>query len=386
MSENSASWSLSTKLNHPKKVKLIKGNEPILQPIYQTAKFSPSDEHALSDQFIYSRISNPTLKQLELTLADIQKKDECLVMASGIAAVSGTFLALLKAGEHLITFKELYKPARVFIRDFLPRYNIQSTFLSLANISDLEAAIIPEKTKLIYFESPTNPNLTMVDIQRLIAIARKHNLLVVMDGTFGGPHQHTEFDIDIMIHSLTKYANGHGDVIAGSVAGKSELMKKIRDFSGYLGATLDPHAANLITRGLKTYQLRYTRQSATALEVARYLEKHSKFKHVLYPGLESYPYKEIARAQMKDSGGIISFDLNPGTLDAQKFCHRLKMIQFTASLGSTETLICPSELFFGLDLKDEERKSMGISSFTLRLSIGLEDPQDIIQDLEQGLE
>lgn len=384
MTENKSDWGINTKLNHPREVKLLPGNKPILQPIYQTAKFSPSEDYPYSEQFIYSRISNPTLRQLELTLADLQKKEDCIVLASGIAAVSGTLLALLRAGEHMITFRELYKPARVFIRDFLPRYNIESTFLSLKNLSEIERQIRPGLTKLIYFESPSNPNLTVADITELSRIAKKFNLLLVMDGTFGGPHQHTEFNIDVVIHSLTKYANGHGDIIAGSVAGNKELVKKIKEFAGYFGATLDPHAANQITRGLKTYNLRYQRQSQSALEIARQLQNHPKVKNVIYPGLESHPEYKLSQSQMKDNGGIIAFELKEDTIDAQKFCHRLKMIQFTASLGSTETLICPTLLFFGLDLNENERNEMGINNHSLRLSVGLEDPKDILDDLENG--
>jgi cystathionine beta-lyase/cystathionine gamma-synthase len=385
MSDYKNEWGINTKLNHPKEVKLVPGNKPVLQPIYQTAKFSPSEDHPFTEQFIYSRISNPTLRQLELTLADIQKKEDCIVMASGIAAVSGTLLALLKAGDHMITFRELYKPARVFIKDFLPKYNIEATFLSMNKFSDIEGHIKTGVTKLIYFESPSNPNLSMADIKELIRIAKKFNLLLVMDGTFGGPHQHTEFDIDVMIHSLTKYANGHGDIIAGSVAGKTEIIKQIKDFAGYFGATLDPHAANLVTRGLKTYHLRYQRQCQSALEIATYLSKHPAVKNVTYPGLETHPDFSLAKSQMRDSGGIIAFELQHGKLDAKYFCHKLQMIQFTASLGSTETLICPTLLFFGMDLSESDRTDMGMNAFSLRLSVGLEDPKDIIEDLESVL-
>lgn len=377
-------WMTNTKLNHPEFVALIPGNRPLLQPIYQSAKFTPSEDHPLGDQFIYSRISNPTLRQLEKSLADLQKKEDCIVMSSGIAAITGTFLGLFRSGDHFITFKEIYKPARVFIRDFLPRYGIDATFLNLGNMSDLEAHIRPE-TKAIYFESPTNPNLGIADIEALTTLAKKHKLLLIMDATFAGPHQHTEFEIDIVIHSLTKYVNGHGDVIAGSVAGKASLLKVIKEAAGYFGATLDPHAANLILRGLKTYLLRFERQSTTALRIARFLEGHPRVKRVFYPGLESHPSYSLAVKQMKDMGGVIAFELSPDALTAEKFCHRVEIFQFTASLGSTESLICPSLLFFGLDLPAEDRSRLGLNERTVRLSIGLEDYDDLVRDLDQAL-
>jgi methionine-gamma-lyase len=386
MSENRRQWSTNTKLNHPVDVPLLEGNRPLLQPIYHSAKFSPSEDYPYWDQFIYTRVSNPTTKQLELTLAELQNKEDCIVMASGIAAITGPLLALLKAGDHMITFRELYKPSRVYIKDFLPRYQIENTMLSLSKLSDLEAAIIPGKTKLIHFESPSNPNLDIADIDEIIRVARKHGLLVSMDGTFAGLHQHTKYDIDIMIHSLTKFGNGHGDVIAGSVAGKKEIIKQIREMSIYLGATLDPQAAYLVERGLKTYLLRYEKQTKTALEVAKFLSSHPKIKTVRYPGLESHKSYELAKKQMSDMGAVVAFEIYPEHAEsADKFCHRLNLIQFTASLGSTESIICPTLLFFGMDLSIEEREQVGINSHTLRLSVGLEDAVDLIQDLTDAL-
>lgn len=379
-------WKTNTKLNHPVRVDLHPGNIPLVAPIYQSAKFSPTEDAPMGDQFIYSRASNPTTRQLELSLAEFQKKDECVVMASGIAGITGTFLALMKSGDHIITFTELYKPARMFIRDMLPKFGISHTLISLKNTSELEKAIIPGKTKMIHFESPTNPNLDIADIEQIIKIARKHNVIVSMDGTFGGLHQHTQFDIDIMIQSLTKFGNGHGDVLAGCVAGKKDLIKSIREMSIYLGATLDPHAAYLIERGLKTYMLRYERQTKNALEVARFLEKHPKVKKVMYPGLESHSQHQLAKKQMEHMGAVVSFEVDPSVCESsEKFCYSLDLIQFTASIGSTESIICPTLAFFGGDLTPEERLQLGISSHSMRLSVGLEDPEDLIQDLSNAL-
>lgn len=386
MSDERRQWDINTRLNHPVEVQIHEGNKPLLQPIYNSAKFTPSENYPYWDQFIYSRISNPTTRQLELTLAELQAKEDCIVVSSGIASITGTFLALLSAGDHIITFRELYKPARVYIREFLPKYNISNTVLSLSSLKDLEAAITPS-TKLIHFESPSNPNLDLADIDYIIQVARKKGVLVSMDGTFAGLHQHTQYDIDIMMHSLTKFANGHGDVIAGSIAGKKELIKKIREMSSYLGATLDPQASYLIERGLKTYMLRYERQTRNAGELAEFLSTHPKVRIVRYPGLISHKGHELAKKQMKDMGAVVAFEIDASVAaSADKFCHKLKLIQLAASLGSSESIICPTQTFFGQDLDAHDKKEIGINSHTLRLSVGLEDAKDLIADLTQALE
>lgn len=386
MSNDRRHWNINTRLNHPVEIKLHEGNKPLLQPIYHSAKFTPSENFPYWDQFIYTRVSNPTTRQLELTLAELQNREDCIVLGSGIAALTGTFLALLKAGDHIITFRELYKPARMYIREFLPLYHIEHTVLSLSHLEDLEGAIIAGKTKLIHFESPSNPNLEIADIDEILKIAKKHNILVSMDGTFAGLHQHTEYDIDVMIHSLTKFGNGHGDVIAGSVAGQASVLKKIREMSIYIGATIDPQTSYLIERGLKTYMLRYERQTKTAQKVAQFLVAHPKVRKVRYPGLADHQGFELAHKQMKDMGAVIAFEIDPDVaVSADKFCHKLKLVQLTASLGSTESIICPTGTFFGTDLSPADREEMGINTLSLRLSIGLEDAEDLINDLTDAL-
>lgn len=387
MGQERATWSINTKLNHPQAVKILEGNKPLIQPIYHSAKFTPSSDHPYWDQFIYGRVANPTTRELELTLAEIQGREECVVVSSGIAALTGTFLALLKQGDHILTFRELYKPARVYIKEVLPRYGISHSILSLARLDELENEILKHKTKLIHFESPSNPNLEIADIQKILTIAHKHNVLVSMDGTFAGLHQHTEFNVDIMIHSLTKFGNGHGDVIAGCMSGKKELMKTIREMSIYLGPTLDPQASYLIERGLKTYMLRYERQTKNAEKIAHFLSQHPKVKTVRYPGLTEHPGHQLAKKQMKDMGATVSFELNSTvSLTADKFCHTMNLIQLAASLGATESIICPTQTFFGLDLSEKDREEMGINPRSLRLSVGLEDVEDLIQDLKQALD
>lgn len=379
-------WKINTRLNHPARVTPAPSNLPLLAPIYQSVKFVVSQEMGYGEQYIYSRISNPTLRQLEMSLADIQNKEECIVLASGIAAITGTLLGLLSSGDHMITFRELYKPGRIFMRDTLPRFGIETSVLKLTELDELEKNIRPGKTKLIHFESPTNPNLDLADIERIISIARKHNILVSMDGTLAGLHQHTNLDIDIMIQSLTKYGNGHGDVLAGSIAGKKDIIQKIRSMTVILGASLDPQAANLIERGLKTYMLRFERHAKNAMKVAEFLNSHPKIKKVYFPGLPEHKGHELAKKQMTDMGAMVSFVLDESAKqNADQFAHKLKLIQFAVSLGATESIICPTHIFFGDDLSAKDKEEMGIGPFSLRLSVGLEDAEDLIEDLGNAL-
>lgn len=384
MSKDRDNWDINTRLNHPERIYLQEGNIPLLQPVYRSAKFTYS-ENSSGELFVYGRVSNPTTRQLEKTLAEIQKREDCIVVSSGISAITVAFLGILKAGDHIIIFRELYKPARMFVREILPRYGITHSIISLKDIDKLETLIKPE-TKLIHFESPTNPNLDIADIEFITRIAGKHHVMVSMDGTFGGLHQHTDYNLDIVIHSLTKYGNGHGDVIAGCISGKKDVIKRIRETSVFLGSHLDPDAAYLIQRGLKTYLLRYERQSKTAAEIAAWLKNHQAISAVRYPGMGDDKNVQLARKQMKDMGGVVSFEIKKEVAaSAEKFCHKLKLIQLAASIGSTESIICPTLSFFGTDLTNQEREEMGLTTHSLRLSVGLEDTSDLISDLEQAL-
>lgn len=384
--QNRSRWKQSTQLAHSPEVELPEGNLPIVPPIYQSAKFSLTSDVPIPDQYLYTRISNPSLHQLELSLSEILNKEESIVFGSGIAAITGTLLSLLKQGDHIIFFREVYRPSRIFIRETLPRFGIDHSMLKLCEADQLEKHIVQGKTKIIYFESPTNPHLQIADIKRITEIARKHGIITLFDGTFAGIHQHTQCDLDLIVHSLTKYANGHGDVVAGSVSGRKDLIKKIRQMSQTLGSVLDPHAAFLISRGLKTYLLRYERQCQTALTLAQFLKTHPQVKKVYYPGLSDHPQHRLALEQMSDMGGILAFEIDPACGTAMEFCYRMKLFQFTASVGSTESLICPSLQFFGDDLEASHREEMGLTAWSLRISVGLEDAGDLIQDLSSGFE
>ncbi|MEY4932670.1 MAG: hypothetical protein RLZZ403_990, partial [Pseudomonadota bacterium] len=277
---------------HPPEVELAPDNRPLVAPIYQSVKFEFDDVDEVTRNsrgeragFQYSRVSNPTLYQLELTLAALQGRDACLVTASGVAAVNLALLSLCKQGDHVVLFAEAYQPTRMMIRRVLGRYGVRHTMLSIEDLDGLERVLKETPTRLVMFETPTNPVLKIADLPRLTALARQHGALTVLDNTFSGFHNHGHYDIDVFVHSLTKYASGHGDVMGGAVIARQELIDAMRPDFITIGATLDPHACFMIQRGLKTYFLRYERQCSNALAVAQFLESHPAVERVRYPGL-----------------------------------------------------------------------------------------------------
>ncbi|MFL6575382.1 MAG: trans-sulfuration enzyme family protein, partial [Povalibacter sp.] len=263
-----------TRVNHPPSVKLPEDNRPLVAPIYQSVKFTFDDveesqrqSRGERDGYQYSRVSNPTLQQLQLTLAELQGRDACLLTASGVAAVTQTLMALCRQGDHVVLFAESYQPSRHAVRKLLARFGVKHTILSIEQPQMLEQTLAATPTRLVLFESPTNPVLKIADIELITAAARKHGSLTVLDNTFAGFHNHGQFDIDVFVHSLTKYAAGHGDVMGGAVIARQELIDSMKGDFIVQGATLDPHAAFLTQRGLKTYFLRYERQCSNAAAV-----------------------------------------------------------------------------------------------------------------------
>jgi len=388
----------STLVNHPPRVRLKDWNLPSSQPIFQAAKFSVDTlsqwiercneaRQSGEDLFLYSRISNPTIRELELLLATLQQKEDCLALASGMAAVSTTLLALMNPGDEIVLFKESYQPSRTVSRSLLGRFGVKVRLYSITDLASCEAGLAEPLAvgckRLIFFESPTNPVCRVADITRICALARKTGALTLLDNTFAGLHQHHQFEVDLILHSLTKYAAGHGDVTAGAILGSRKLMDRIRETAILLGATLDPHAAFLIQRGLKTYALRYTAHCKGALEVAKFLNSHPQVQKVFYPGLETDPGYVLAREQMKEPGAVLAVELKNQT--AEQFVSKLKLFAFTVSLGATESLATPVLPLYGSDLSETEQRACDLTERTVRLSIGLEDPQDLIQDLAQAL-
>jgi cystathionine beta-lyase/cystathionine gamma-synthase len=382
----------TTRVNHPPAVELAPDNHSVVAPIYQTVKFEFDTLEATErffrgerPGFFYTRASNPTTRQLELLLAELQGREECLVTSSGVGAISQTLLALTKQGDHVLCFIETYNPTRYLIRRLLGRFGVTHTMISIEDIPGAERALAAHPTRLVVFESPTNPVTKVADIKSLTRLARASGALTVMDNTFAGFHQHGEYDIDLFLHSLTKYASGAGDVMGGAVIGRSDLIRGMRNDFGALGGMLDPHAAFLILRGLKTYFVRYQTQSASAMKVAEMLAAHRAVARVHYPGLPSHPQHALAREQMKDFGTIVSFDLKGGAEAGARFSDALKLFALTASLGSTESLVVAPQMMGGRDLTADQYKLSGLTESTVRLSIGLEDVDDLLDDVRQAL-
>ena len=381
-----------TLVNHPPDVAPPPGNQPVIAPIYQSVKyeFETIDDtlrmlRGDAPGYFYMRASNPTTRQLELTLAQLQGRDDCLATASGVNAIAQTLLSLTKAGDHILCFIETYGPTRNIIRRLLGRFGVEHTFLSIEDLAGVENVLASRPTRLIVFESPTNPVTKVADIERLTELAHRHGALAVMDNTFAGFHQHGEYDVDVFVHSLTKYASGTGDVMGGAVIARAELIDGMRPDFSVLGALLDPHAAFLIQRGLKTYFVRYTAQTANAQKIAEFLAGHTAVARCHYPGLPSHPQAALARKQMREAGTVVTFDLKQGSEAARSFSEKLKLFALTASLGSTESLVMPPQLVGSRDFTAGQVRKSGVGPGTVRLSIGLEDIDDLIADIDQAL-
>lgn len=385
-----------TRVNHPPDAPLAPDNRPLVAPIHQSVKFT-LDSIAECERlfrgeregYYYTRTSNPTTRQLEKLLAELQGREDCICVGSGVASVAATLFALLKAGDHVLCFAESYGPSRHFLRRMLARYGVAHTLLSIEDDAGIERVLATQPTRLVLFESPTNPVLRVADIVRLTRAARAAGALTVMDNTFAGFHNHGQYDVDVFVHSLTKFANGHSDVLGGAIIASRELVKPMRHEVATLGPVLDPHAAFLVLRGMRTYYLRYEAQAAAAGRIATWLEAHPAVARVHYPGLASHARHGLAAAQQRDFGSVVTFDLRDGPgggmEPGRRFTEALTLFANTASLGSVESLVMPPQFLQPRDIPAELRPATGIGPGTVRLSIGIEDCDDLIEDLERGL-
>jgi cystathionine beta-lyase/cystathionine gamma-synthase len=382
-----------TRVIHPPAVAVPSDNRALVAPIYQSVKFSFDDAgetlrylRGEREGFFYSRTANPTLKQLQLLLAQLQGRDECLLTASGVATIAASLLSLCKQGDHILAFVESYGPTRYIVQHLMAKFGVAHTLLSIEDLGGIERVLRDVPTRLVVFESPTNPVTKIADIEHLTACARRAGALTVLDNTFAGFHNHGSYDIDIFLHSLTKYASGHGDVMGGAIIARGELIGGMRKDMVSMGPTLDPHAAFLIQRGMRTYFLRYERQCANALAVSLYLKEHARVKRVHYPGLESHPQHRLAQRQMTDFGAVVTIELDGGFEEGARFAEALQFFAISASVGSAESLVMPPQLLAGNEYTPEQRAASLITRGTVRLSIGLEDAADLVQDLEQALD
>jgi cystathionine beta-lyase/cystathionine gamma-synthase len=382
-----------TRVTHLPDVPVPPDNRPLVAPIYQSVKFSFDDVAETQklwmrqrEGFYYSRVSNPTLRQLELALAQLQERDACLLTGSGVAAIAMPLLALLKSGDHVVYFAELYGPTRALVRRLLGRYGVTSTPLTVDDLDALERTLAGTPTRLVIFESPTNPVLKVADVGRITSIARRHGALTLLDNTLGGLHNHGQFDVDLYAHSLTKYASGHGDVMGGAVIGSAELIETLRDDFSTLGPTLDPHAAFLVLRGLKTYFVRWDAQCANAQRIAEFLATRPEVSRVRYPGLSADPGHALASRQMDGFGTLVTFDLAAGLEAGTRFAESLALFSIAASLGSTESLVVAPAMQQPRGFTAEQAAWTDIGPGTVRLSVGIEDPEDLVTDLQQALD
>lgn len=332
----------------------------------------------------YGRYSNPTQSAAEAKLAELEGGEQALLFASGMGAITTTLLTLLSSGEHMVMIFDCYHRTREFARVLLPRWGIETTLVPVNQPEELERAIQPN-TRLIFTETPTNPYLRVIDIEEIVRIARQHGLLTILDSTFATPVnlRPLEYGIDLVIQSATKYLGGHNDLLAGAVIGSAQLLSDIQTTRGILGCISNPHDAYLLIRGLKTLELRLLRQNENGLCVARYLESHPKVSRVYYPGLPSHPDYPIAQKQLSGYGGVVSFEIDGDFEKTSRFIDALQLPYIGPTLGGVESIIEQPAAFFSLE--PSERKAAGIRDNLVRYALGIENPEDILADLEQAL-
>ena len=322
---------------------------------------------------------------MERTLATLEKTEAAIVMGSGMAAISTTVLGLLKTGDTLLTTADIYGGTHHFFRDFLPRVGIRVIMVPSHDPRDLEAALTPE-TRMIYIESPTNPLLNILPLKEVADLGKRHKCVTVIDNTFATPINQTpaDFGIDLILHSATKYLGGHSDIIAGAVAGPESLITTLRKTLRILGPTLDPFAAWLMLRGIKTLSVRVRQQNANAMHLAEYLERHPKVRRVYYPGLPSHPGHNLAKHQMSGFGGVLSFEVDGSGKEAEAFVEAVEMMAMAPSLGAVESLVTQPVTTSHRSYSPEDRKKAGISDSLIRIAVGIEHIDDLIADCEKG--
>jgi len=367
-----------------------KRNAPAVPPIYQTSTFQVVDSEeqvrvADTDVF-YTRYGNPTHTVVEKAIAQLEGADAALLFASGMNAITTSILALVKSGDHIVAQRDLYGGTTKFLSMWLPKLNVETTFVDTTDYDQYARALRPN-TKLLYLETPTNPTLRVVDLRRAVALARERELITMVDSTFATPinTRPVELGIDIVLHSGTKYLGGHADLTCGVAAGRRDLIGKIRESRTTLGGVMDPHAAFLLLRGMRTLAVRVQRQNESALRIAEFLARHSKVRSVNYPFLHSHPQHALAMEQMSGGGGMLSFEVEGSGDDAKKLSEALRLFTLATSLGGVESLVSIPVITSHAMISPEHRQKMGVTEQLIRLSVGIENTDDLIADLEQAL-
>ena len=363
-------------------------------PIYQSSTFSfKSAQHGANlfagkeQGYIYTRISNPTIKALEDKLAELENGFGAIALASGMAAVTTAYVALLKQGDHMISTSAVYGPSRGVMETIFADFGVESTFVDTSDIENIIDAIKPN-TKLLYLESPGNPTINLTDIKEACKLAKIHNIITVVDNTFSSPYLQKPLDLgaDVSLHSLTKFINGHADVVGGALIAKEEsLYKKLHKTMFMMGGNMDPHQAYLVSRGVKTLSLRIDRAQESAHAIAKWLEAHPQISWVSYPGLESFKQKDLAKKQMTGFGTMLSFGVKGGLNAGITLMNNVKLALLAVSLGGVETLIQHPASMTHAGLSKEARAEGGITDDLVRFSVGIENVEDIIYDLEEAL-
>ncbi|MFZ0817370.1 MAG: aminotransferase class I/II-fold pyridoxal phosphate-dependent enzyme [Candidatus Sulfotelmatobacter sp.] len=370
---------------------LEKKNGPLATPIFQTSTFEVADNdeelRATHTDHFYTRYGNPTNTVAEQTVAQLEGVEAALTFASGMGAITTTLMALLKSGDHIVAQRDIYGGTNKFLAQWLPKMGVETTFVDTIEYDQHARAIRPN-TKLLYLESPTNPTLRIVDFKKVAALAKQHELVSMIDATFGTPiNQHpAEYGIDLVMHSGTKYLAGHTDLICGVVAGRNELIKRIWETRTILGNCMDPHASWMLVRGLKTLAVRVARQNENAQRVAEFLSEHAKVRNVHYPFLKKHPQYAVAREQMAGGGGMVSFEVEGTGEDARRVSEAMRLFSLAPSLGGVESLVSIPVLTSHAMVPAEERAKTGVTEQMIRLSVGIENADDLIADLEHALE
>jgi cystathionine gamma-synthase len=379
----------------------VHGGEPrshafdaLTQPIAQTATYTfgtTADLVAYMEGRVereeYGRYGNPSVRGMEQKVAALEGVEDAVAFASGMAAITSTILALVKSDSHVVLFADCYRRTRQFVTGFLSRFGVTHTLVPPGDL-DLLARVMTDKTRLVISEMPTNPYQTCIDLDRLAEICKKHRAKSLIDSTFATPVnlRPAEHGIDLVIHSATKYLAGHNDVLAGVVAGSAGPVGLVRDLRHVFGAVLDPHAAYLVSRGIKTLGLRVERQNQNALALAELLERHPRVKQVWYPGLPSHPHHEVAKRMMKGFGGVVTFELAADMATTGRFVDSLEIPRIAPSLGGVESLVEQPALMSYFELTSSEREAVGMKDSLVRYAVGIEDTTDLLRDTQRALD
>ncbi len=367
--------------------------DSITTPIVQTSTYAFKNSKDVEDytkhgkaRFEYGRYGNPTEQVAARRLAALCGAEDCVVFSSGMSAIVTTILAFVRSADHIVITDDAYKKTLEFCSRYLQRFGVDCTIVPFGNYDAIDQAVRPN-TRFIFSESPTNPYLNIFDLNILKKIAKKHNVLTMIDATFSTPinQRPLEWGVDLELHSCTKYLAGHNDILAGAVMGRKELVDQIRALHKAIGGVIDPHCCYLLLRGLKTFPVRMKIHNQTAMAVAEFLEKHPLIERVYYPGLKSHPHYKIAKQQMSGYGGVVSFDIKGTLNNAKRFLDHLKLCYIAPSLGGVETLITHPATVSYYDISRKERYALGITDTLIRLAVGIENQDDIIHDIDQAL-